>query len=133
MSTTTTSNPLQIQTTAGPVLGFLDTHPLSATSYTPSQTAGPSIGVQKWLGIPYSLTPRFQRPTAPKAWTEVKECYEFPDMFPQPPSSLEGLFGVVEGAYRRDQVGVTEEGAAVNVFKPLVAEGEADLPVLVWI
>lgn len=127
-------NPLQIQTTNGPILGFVDTHSLSSPTYTSSGASGPSAGVQKWLGIPYSLTPRFQRPTAPAAWTEVKECYEFPDMFYQPPSSLEGLFGVVEGAVRRDQVGVTEVGGGINVFKPILEEGDsAELPVLVWI
>lgn len=95
-------SPLIVETTSGPVQGFIDTFPLrdkSAAKDAENGIDGGKKAIWKWLvgfvpssfspllslmvflrnfkGIPYARAGRWERPTAPEPWTEVFKAWEF--------------------------------------------------------
>ncbi|GAA5980054.1 hypothetical protein JCM11641_008272 [Rhodosporidiobolus odoratus] len=120
-------------TQSGRVSGYSDTHPLRSISAASEPTRGPRQPVLKWLGIPYAQARRFERPEPSEPWNEIRSCFEFGSMFPQPPSNTEVLLSKLPGFIDRSHVPVSEHSHFVNVFAPGdLQEGET-LPVLVWI
>jgi para-nitrobenzyl esterase len=64
-------NTAVINTTNGPIVGFID----------------PATGVNVFKNIPYGAdtsTTRFKNPKSPTSWTEPKKCVEYGNIAPQP-------------------------------------------------
>ena len=100
-----------VQTTYGPVLGFVDE------------------GMQKFLGIPYAAPPvgelRWRPPTSPHPWEEPLEVVSFGPICAQTSICFPG-FGSTSS---------TEDCLYLNVFVPIAHEldGQQKLPVMVFI
>ncbi|SCZ91987.1 BZ3500_MvSof-1268-A1-R1_Chr5-3g08265 [Microbotryum saponariae] len=124
---------LLVQTSAGPIQGFEDTHPLRNTSSAALQS-GTEAPIYKWLGIPYAKAGRFERPTSPDPWTQPIECFEFRTKFPQQPDGItEPFYQARLGDYRRDFVAQSEASHTIDVYTPEGTKAGDALPCLVWI
>ncbi|SCV72811.1 BQ2448_4348 [Microbotryum intermedium] len=123
---------LLVQTSAGPVQGFVDTHPLRNES-SAALKSGPEAPVYKWLGIPFAKAGRFERPTSPDAWTQSIECIEFGTKFPQSHGASEALYQARLGNHRREFVGNSEASHTIDVYAPEGTKAGDALPCLVWI
>ncbi|MFV2089150.1 MAG: carboxylesterase/lipase family protein [Pseudomonadales bacterium] len=99
-------------TTAGDVVGFIDSH-----------------GARAWKGIPFAEPPvdglRWRAPQPPLRWSGVKKTLAASDICPQLKSQLSGRSGAADS-----DVAGTEDCLYLNVFSPVNA---ADLPVMFWI
>ncbi|ORY81845.1 Alpha/Beta hydrolase protein [Leucosporidium creatinivorum] len=127
---------LLVQTSAGRVVGFLDTFALRESSAAPLIEAGQDGGlpaVQKWLGVPYAQARRWERPQPPQAWSEPLKAHEFGSMFHQPPSGTEKIYGHQKGVYKRSFVTQSEDSFNLNVFAPEGTKEGDSLPVLFWV
>src|SRR5688500_18654612 len=53
-------------------------------------------GINLFKGIPYGAATsganRFRKPQPPQAWSGVREATAYPNMAPQPPAPIRGLF-----------------------------------------
>lgn len=82
-------------------------------------------GVRAFLGIPYAAAPvaerRWRKPTAPAAWTDVRDASKFAAACPQPALQNIGLMPPER----------SEDCLYLNVWAP--AKTDARVPVMVWI
>lgn len=123
-----------IETSSGPVQGFIDTHLLSdkSTAGLPPSTEVP---VQKYLGIPFGQAERWRQAVPAQSWSSTLKCLEFGPACPQPPGFLSAqLKRVSPGFYGREHIGVSEsEMFTVNVFTTAGVKAGDQVPVMVWI
>ncbi|CCG82792.1 Carboxylesterase, partial [Taphrina deformans PYCC 5710] len=123
-----------VQTTAGPVQGFIDTHVLSDKS-TRSLPKSSQIPVQKFLGVPFGQAQRWSQATPVESWTQVRECFEFGPTCPQPAGMLSPILRkTTPGIHPREHIGSSEADMfTVSVFASEgVREGDK-VPVMAWI
>jgi para-nitrobenzyl esterase len=89
-----------------------------------------SDGISVFKGIPYGASTaggnRFRKPQPPKAWSGVRDSLAYPNMAPQPPAPIRGLF-----ASWTDPTTVDEDCLGLNVWTPGVGDG-GKRPVMVW-
>lgn len=64
-----------VDTTNGPVTGFLDTNPILPEPST--TTVGSRAPIAKFLNVPFAKCRRFYRPQHPDPWTEPKPCFHY--------------------------------------------------------
>ncbi|PRP73268.1 para-nitrobenzyl esterase (intracellular esterase B), partial [Planoprotostelium fungivorum] len=119
---------LDVQTTLGPVRGFIDTHPISEVSNANKPT-GSESPIRKWLGIPFAQCERWSYGCPPQPWTESRECYEFGPAPPQPASAMTAIWSNAGVIMRKIPFSDTE-CLNLNVFAP---EHGENLPVMIWI
>jgi para-nitrobenzyl esterase len=99
-------------TTAGDVVGFIDTHDALA-----------------WKGIPFAQPPnanlRWRAPQPPEPWEGVRETLAASDMCPQMKSGLSGDAGEPDS-----RIAGIEDCLYLNIWSP---PGASNLPVMFWI
>jgi para-nitrobenzyl esterase len=87
-------------------------------------------GISIFKGIPYgaptSGANRFRKPQPPQAWSGVRDATTYPNMAPQPPAPIRGLF-----ASWTDPTTPAEDCLGLNVWTPGLRDG-AKRPVMVW-
>ncbi len=123
-----------IDTTHGPVTGFIDTNRISDLS-TAGSPKGKEVPIKKYLGIPYGQALRWTHAREPEPWTEPKECIEYGPACPQLPGLLTPKFIASSPSfYKRSHVGTSEEKMlTLNIYAPeTTEEGYSRLPVMVW-
>lgn len=123
-----------IETSVGPLQGFVDTHQLSdkSTSTLPRSSEKP---VQKYLGVPYGRALRWAQATAPPKSTETIQCVEFGPSCPQPSGPLMQLIrSCTPGYMARKHLGSSESDLfTLNLFSSDGVKAGDDVPVMVWI
>ncbi len=86
-------------------------------------------GVARFAGIPFAAPPtgqrRFRPPEPAAKWDGVRNALHFAPICPQNPSMMDALFGGEAEQWDEDCL-------HLNVWSPK-PEGDADLPVMVWI
>lgn len=87
-------------------------------------------GIHVFKGIPYgaptSGANRFRKPQPPQAWSGIRDATAYPNMAPQPPSKIGGLF-----SSWTDPTSVNEDCLGLNVWTPALRDG-GKRPVMVW-
>ncbi len=87
-------------------------------------------GISVFKGIPYgaptSGANRFRKPQPPQAWAGVRDATAYPNMAPQPPAPIRGLF-----ASWTDPTTISEDCLGLNVWTPGLRDG-GKRPVMVW-
>ena len=87
-------------------------------------------GISVFKGIPYgaptSGANRFRKPQPPQAWSGVRDATAYPNMAPQPPAPIRGLF-----ASWTDPTTISEDCLGLNVWTPGLRDG-GKRPVMVW-
>src|SRR5689334_23703545 len=90
-----------------------------------------SDGVHVFKGVPYGGSTagsgRFRPPTAPAAWTGVRDALNFPPMCPQVTRALPAIFA----SWTLDKV-MSEDCLALNVWTPALRDG-GKRPAMVWL
>jgi para-nitrobenzyl esterase len=85
-------------------------------------------GIIKFKGIPYAAAPvgdlRFSPPAPAEPWSDILDATKFGPVAPQPPSSLEAMFGEPRQQSEADCL-------TLNVWTPATDHGTR--PVMVWI
>lgn len=89
-----------------------------------------SDGINVFKGIPYgaptSGANRFRKPQPPQPWSGVRDALAYPNMAPQPPAPVRGLF-----ASWTDPTTISEDCLGLNVWTPALRDG-GRRPVMVW-
>lgn len=89
-----------------------------------------SDGINIFKGIPYGAPTgganRFRKPQPPQAWSGVRDAVLYPNMAPQPPAPIRGLF-----ASWTDPTTINEDCLGLNVWTPGLRDG-GKRPVMVW-
>jgi len=114
----------------------------AARAATPSQAApvaetrhgkvrgGVTDGINIFKGIPYGAATsganRFRKPQPPQAWSGVRDATAYPNMAPQPPAPIRGLF-----ASWTDPTSIDEDCLGLNVWTPGLRDA-GKRPVMVW-
>ncbi|CAG7730476.1 unnamed protein product [Allacma fusca] len=91
-------------------------------------TSRDGITYHQFLGIPYAKAGRFEAPTQPDAWTDVKDATKFGQICPQSEVHL-------EASKEPKKIFGSEDCLNLNVFTPKVPkadEAKVLLPVVVW-
>jgi para-nitrobenzyl esterase len=87
-------------------------------------------GINLFKGIPYGAATsganRFRKPQPPQAWSGVREATAYPNMAPQPPAPIRGLF-----ESWTDPTTPAEDCLGLNVWTPGLRDGNKR-PVMVW-
>ena len=87
-------------------------------------------GISVFKGIPYgaptSGANRFRKPQPPQAWAGVRDATAYPNMAPQPPAPIRGLF-----ASWTDPTTISEDCLGLNIWTPGLRDG-GKRPVMVW-
>jgi para-nitrobenzyl esterase len=113
----TPATPAVVSTTAGKIQG---TH---------------TTGVYTFRGVPYGATTagaaRFQPPTKPKPWSNVRETTALGPRSPQLAASFHGFVPPEVEVMDRDEA-MGEDCLVLNVWTPALDEGRK-LPVMVWL
>lgn len=107
---TTQSNPLRVNTAAGPIEGTIDS------------------GVRAWFGVPYAQSTagenRFRAPKPVQPWNTVRRADRWGSLAPQPQTAL---FPKLDG------ITASEDCLSLNVWAPERTDSNTALPVMVWI
>jgi para-nitrobenzyl esterase len=70
---------------------------------------------------------RFRGPQPPQAWSGVRDATAYPNMAPQPPAPIRGLF-----ASWTDPTSISEDCLGLNIWTPGLRDG-GKRPVMVWL
>src|SRR5580692_2023652 len=111
------TGPATVTTTAGKIRGIHE------------------AGVYTFRGVPYGATTagagRFQPPTKPKAWSNVRETTALGQRSPQLLTAFHGVVPPEVEVMDRDEM-MGEDCLVVNVWTPTLDRGRK-LPVMVWL
>ncbi|ORY78667.1 Alpha/Beta hydrolase protein [Protomyces lactucae-debilis] len=122
-----------IQTTLGPVSGFVDTHVISDKS-TADQPKSNQKPVVKYLGLPYGEAGRWEQARPHMQWSATKACLEYGPATPQLPAVMGQRMAKVDGFLKRLHLGISEKDIyTLNIYTPDGAKEGDDLPVMVWL
>ena len=112
--------------------------PLAAaqTSVTVQTDHGPVVGRQtdtrRFLGIPYAAPPvgdlRWKAPRPPESWTTPRDATAFGSVCPQTVIALFAQPGETPGTVKGQ-----EDCLTLNVYTPVGATPQSQLPVMTWI
>ena len=100
--------------------------PMASTPYGKVR-GSEADGIKIFKGIPYARAGRFLAPTAPVAWTEVRDTLVFGPMAPQPIRSVGSLFA----SWTFDKE-VSEDCQVLNIWTPGLRDN-VKRPVMVWL
>jgi para-nitrobenzyl esterase len=89
-----------------------------------------NAGISVFKGVPYgaptSGANRFRKPQPPQAWPGVRDATAYPNMAPQPPAPIRGLF-----SSWTDPTTISEDCLGLNIWTPGLRDG-GKRPVMVW-
>lgn len=83
-------------------------------------------GVRRWRGIPYAQAERFAAPEPPTPWSGIRDATHAGPQCPQ-------MYGNQAKRARMAKPDFDEDCLSLNIYAPDHADGDAPLPVYVWI